>query len=206
MIPRIVCSRSRSLSLQFLNLHLPITTTMALVTDCVDNSATKRLKVEHSNGDSNSVEHSNGDSNSTVPLRVMKLTEYAYLPTRGSSEAAGYDLYSAYETVVPAEGKAVVKTDIAIALPPYCYGRIAPRSGLAWKHHIDIGAGVIDRDYRGNVGVIMFNLSKVDYQVHKGDRIAQLILERILIAGIEEVDNLDSTERGSGGFGSTGKN
>ena len=84
MLPRIVgSSRSRSLSLKFpnfLNLQLP---TMALVTDCVDISATKRLKVEHSNG----------DSNATQPLRVMKLTGHAYLPTRGSSEAAGYDLY-----------------------------------------------------------------------------------------------------------------
>jgi len=80
----------------------------------------------------------------------------------------------------------------------------APRSGLAWKHSIDVGAGVIDADYRGDVGVILFNLSDKDFEVKRGDRIAQLILERIAIAVVEEVDDLDVSVRGAGGFGSTG--
>ncbi|XP_073921992.1 deoxyuridine 5'-triphosphate nucleotidohydrolase, mitochondrial isoform X3 [Castor canadensis] len=82
----------------------------------------------------------------------------------------------------------------------------APRSGLAAKHFIDVGAGVIDEDYRGNVGVILFNFGKEKFEVKKGDRIAQLICERIFYPEIEEVQVLDDTERGSGGFGSTGKN
>lgn len=75
---------------------------------------------------------------------------------------------------------------------------------MAWKHSIDVGAGVIDADYRGPVGVILFNHSDVDFEVKAGDRIAQLIIERIMTPDVAEVDDLDSTLRGEGGFGSTG--
>ncbi|XP_048188947.1 deoxyuridine 5'-triphosphate nucleotidohydrolase, mitochondrial [Perognathus longimembris pacificus] len=139
-------------------------------------------------------------------LRFVRLSEHATAPTRGSARAAGYDLYSAYDYTIPPMEKALVKTDIQIALPSGCYGRVAPRSGLAAKHFIDVGAGVIDEDYRGNVGVILFNFGKEKFEVKKGDRIAQLICERIFYPEIEEVQVLDDTERGSGGFGSTGKN
>lgn len=80
----------------------------------------------------------------------------------------------------------------------------APRSGLAWKHCIDVGAGVIDADYRGPVGVILFNHSDVDFEVKVGDRIAQLIIEVIMMPDVAEVEDLDATIRGAGGFGSTG--
>ena len=130
----------------------------------------------------------------------------AKLPVRGSQFAAGFDLASAYDIVVPARGKALVKTDLAIAIPEETYARIAPRSGLAWKNFIDTGAGVVDYDYRGNVGVILFNHGPDDFQVNKGDRVAQLILERISMASVEEVQELTSTDRGAGGFGSTGVN
>eukprot|EP00070_Physeter_catodon_P044256 XP_028351150.1 deoxyuridine 5'-triphosphate nucleotidohydrolase, mitochondrial isoform X2 [Physeter catodon] len=139
-------------------------------------------------------------------LRFVRLSEHATAPTKGSERAAGYDLYSAYDYTVPPMEKALVKTDIQIALPSGCYGRVAPRSGLAAKHFIDVGAGVIDEDYRGNVGVVLFNFGKEKFEVKKGDRIAQLICERIFYPEIEEVQVLDDTERGSGGFGSTGNN
>lgn len=139
-------------------------------------------------------------------LRFVRLSEHATAPTRGSARAAGYDLYSAYDYTIPSMEKALVKTDIQIAVPSGCYGRVAPRSGLAVKHFIDVGAGVIDEDYRGNVGVLLFNFGKEKFEVKKGDRIAQLICERILYPDLEEVQTLDNTERGSGGFGSTGKN
>uniref|UniRef100_A0A8C9AJ67 Deoxyuridine 5'-triphosphate nucleotidohydrolase n=2 Tax=Lemuridae TaxID=9445 RepID=A0A8C9AJ67_PROSS len=142
----------------------------------------------------------------SMQLRFARLSEHATAPTRGSARAAGYDLYSAYDYTIPPMEKAVVKTDIQIALPSGCYGRVAPRSGLAAKHFIDVGAGVIDEDYRGNVGVVLFNFGKEKFEVKKGDRIAQLICERIFYPEIEEVQVLDDTERGSGGFGSTGKN
>jgi dUTP pyrophosphatase len=118
----------------------------------------------------------------------------------------GFDLASAYAVTVPARGKAVVRTGLAIAIPENTYARIAPRSGLAVKNFLDTGAGVVDYDYRGEVGVVLFNHSEVDYEVKVGDRVAQLILERISMAGVEEVTDgeLFATERGAGGFGSTG--
>ncbi|KAL2504107.1 Deoxyuridine 5'-triphosphate nucleotidohydrolase [Abeliophyllum distichum] len=152
--------------------------------------------------------HQNGYSEApheiTSFLRVKKLSEKAILPSRASPLSAGYDLSSASETKVPARGKALIPTDLSIAIPEGTYARIAPRSGLAWKHSIDVGAGVIDADYRGPVGVILFNHSDVDFEVKAGDRIAQLIIEKIVNPEVTEVDDLDSTVRGSGGFGSTG--
>ncbi|XP_060030598.1 deoxyuridine 5'-triphosphate nucleotidohydrolase, mitochondrial isoform X2 [Erinaceus europaeus] len=124
-------------------------------------------------------------------LRFVRLSEHATAPTKGSARAAGFDLYSAYDYTVPPMEKALVKTDIQIALPSGCYGRVA---------------GVIDEDYRGNVGVVLFNFGKEKFEVKKGDRIAQLICERIFYPEIEEVQVLEDTKRGSGGFGSTGKN
>lgn len=112
---------------------------------------------------------------------------------------------SATDVVLPAQGKALVPTDISIAVPEGTYGRVAPRSGLAVKHHLDVGAGVVDADYRGPLGVVMFNLGKEDYQVRQGDRIAQLIIERIMMLDVVGVESLDETVRGEGGFGSTGK-
>lgn len=137
-------------------------------------------------------------------LRVKFLSDDATLPQRGSASAAGYDLSSAHDIVIPAGGKGIAKTDLAIACPDGCYGRVAPRSGLSWKKHIDVGAGVIDSDYRGNVGVVLFNHGKEDLVISKGDRVAQLILEVIRTPNVLLVEDLEATERGAGGFGSTG--
>ncbi|CAI5479582.1 unnamed protein product [Closterium sp. Yama58-4] len=139
-----------------------------------------------------------------LSLRVKKLSETAVLPKRGSASAAGYDLSSAHDITVPARGQALVKTDLAIAIPLGTYARVAPRSGLALKHSINVGGGVVDYDYRGNVGVILFNHSDKDFPVKVGDRVAQLILERIVTPDVVEVEELDETTRGAGGFGSTG--
>lgn len=141
----------------------------------------------------------------SAPIRVKKLSDTATIPTRGSEVAAGWDLYASQEVVVPARGKAIITTDIAIAIPVGFYGRVAPRSGMAWKKHTDIGAGVIDADYRGPVGVVMFNHSDEDLQIEVGDRVAQLVIEQISMAPLTEVDSLDDTERGEGGYGSTGR-
>ena len=104
-------------------------------------------------------------------LKIVKLTEDATIPTRGSKLAAGYDLYSAVDRLIPAGDNALVWTDLLIKVPSGTYGRIAPRSGLAWRNNIDIGAGVVDEDYRDNVGVIMFNHGNNDFEVKKGTRI-----------------------------------
>ncbi|XP_062546228.1 deoxyuridine 5'-triphosphate nucleotidohydrolase [Armigeres subalbatus] len=137
-------------------------------------------------------------------LRFAKLSDQAFAPTKGSQKAAGFDLKSAYEYTVPARGKQLVMTDIQVQLPEGCYGRVAPRSGLAVKNFIDVGAGVVDEDYRGNLGVVLFNHSENEFKVERGDRIAQFICERIFYPDLEEVSSLAETERGSGGFGSTG--
>ncbi|KLO17480.1 dUTP diphosphatase [Schizopora paradoxa] len=137
-------------------------------------------------------------------LLIKRLSEKARIPTRGSLYAAGYDLYSAEDKIVPARGKALIDTQLSIALPAGTYGRVAPRSGLASKHMIDTGAGVIDADYRGIVFVLLFNHAEKDFEVKEGDRVAQLIVEKIETPELTEVDDLDATLRGMGGFGSTG--
>jgi dUTP pyrophosphatase len=143
-------------------------------------------------------------SDGTIKLRVKKLSDKAHLPIRGSLHAAGYDISSSCEIIVPAKGKALVKTDISLAIPVGHYGRLAPRSGLAHKNFIDVGAGVIDCDYRGPLGVILFNFSDDNFKVSEGDRIAQLIIEKISTPDVEEVEDLDMTIRNENGFGSTG--
>ena len=145
-----------------------------------------------------------------LPLYVQRLSEHAIIPTRGSEYAAGFDLSASEEMIVKGNGgRALVKTDLRIACPPGTYVRIAPRSGLAYKFGIDVGAGVIDADYRGPVGVILFNFGTEDFIVQRGDRIAQAILEQICIpSSIIDVpidDELPSVgTRGENGFGSTG--
>ena len=137
-------------------------------------------------------------------LRVQRLNNNAALPKRGTEGAAGYDLCAAQSCTIPAGGKGLVKTGISIQFPTGLYARIAPRSGLALKRFIDVGAGVVDADYRGKVGVVLFNHGDQDFEVKMGDRIAQLVLEKISTPAVEEVSGLDDTVRGSGGFGSTG--
>lgn len=137
-------------------------------------------------------------------LLVKKLSEHAQLPQQGTAVSAGFDLFSAEDKTLPAGQRGLVKTDLSIACPEGTYGRIAPRSGLALKHGIDVGAGVIDADYRGPVGILLFNLGDKDFEIKRGDRIAQLILEQIVIPEIREVEDLSETTRGAGGFGSTG--
>ena len=144
-------------------------------------------------------------SSSGPPLLVSLLTPYASPPTRGSAFAAGYDIYAAHDCTIPARGKTLVSTDLAIAVPEGTYGRIAPRSGLASKHFIDTGAGVIDADYRGEVKVLLFNFGEKEFEVKRGERVAQLVLERIYTPEVVVVKGeLEKSVRGAGGFGSTG--
>lgn len=144
-------------------------------------------------------------NDSNYKIFVKKNVECAQLPKRSSPHAAGYDLASSVSVTVPAKGKAQVDTGLSISIPAGHYGRIAPRSSLAHKHFIDVGAGVIDADYRGPLIVILFNFSSEDFEVQPGDRIAQLIIEKIGHPEVDEVNELDETVRGAGGFGSTGK-
>ena len=136
-------------------------------------------------------------------LYFKKLSENAYPPEKLTNQS-GFDLRSAYNYKINPYGKELIKTDLAVKIPDGCYGRIAPRSGLALKYHINVGAGVVDRDYRGNVGVVLFNHSSGYFNINKGDRIAQLICEKIEEPKLREISTLDNTKRGDNGFGSTG--
>jgi dUTP pyrophosphatase len=138
-------------------------------------------------------------------IQIKKLSDQAKIPTQGSKYAAGYDLYAAEEVLVNTMGRKLVKTNISISIPEGYYGRIAPRSGLAYKNGIDVLAGVIDSDYRGDIGVILFNSDhNLDFQVNVGDRIAQIIIEKCHSVNWETVENLEGSVRSEKGFGSSG--
>jgi deoxyuridine 5'-triphosphate nucleotidohydrolase len=126
------------------------------------------------------------------------------LPTRGTPESAGLDLYAATEQVIQPGAQAQIKTGLALALPKGTYGRIAPQSGLAWKHRIFVNAGVIDSDYRKEVLAILWNNDTTPFHIHTGDRIAQLILEKIEYATPIWTDTLPNPTTEHSGFGSTG--
>lgn len=138
-------------------------------------------------------------------LRVLRLRPTAHLPARATPGSAGYDLAADAPVTVPRGGRVLVPTGLAVVVPPGTYGRIAPRSGLAWKHGLDVGAGVIDGDYRGELKVLLFNLGPGDVSLAAGERVAQLVLERVATPPVLELDVLPDTARGAGGFGSTGK-
>ena len=125
------------------------------------------------------------------------------LPTKGSDGSAGYDLYAPESGKITPGCRKLIKTGVKMTIPIHMYGRIAPRSGLAYKHGIDVLAGVIDSDYRGDIGVILLNTGTHDFHYKAGDRIAQIIFEIIGITTLCRVPSLVDTERGEGGFGST---
>ena len=129
-------------------------------------------------------------SKDTQDLQIQLLTPKGKAPTRSTSEAVGYDLYSSEDIKVPPRTRILVSTDIAIQVPPGTYGRIAPRSGLSVKNCIDIGAGVIDKDYRGQIKMLLINHSDYEFLVQQGDRIAQLILEQIKTPDTKTVQSL----------------
>lgn len=137
-------------------------------------------------------------------LRVRLLNDCARPPTRQTPGAAGYDLHAAENVTVPGCGRARIGTGVALELPPGTYGRVAPRSSLAYLAGIDVGGGVIDEDYRGEVSVIVFNHGGVPVDFKVGERIAQLIIEPILTPEVVVVESLNATKRGAGGYGSTG--
>lgn len=134
-------------------------------------------------------------------LFIEKIDKNAFVPERQTDGSVGYDLASVENCTVKAHGKALVSIGIKMAIPEGHYGRIAPRSSLAWKNFIDVGAGVIDPDYRGEVKVVLYNFSDSDFEVKYGDRIAQLIIEKCSTPYVF-VDTLPETSR-KGGFGST---
>lgn len=139
------------------------------------------------------------------------LGEGAVAPRRAHDDDAGLDLCAAADAIVPARGRALVKTGIRVMLPHGTYARVASRSGLSVKRGIEVGAGVIDAGYRGEIGVVVYNHTDDAFEVSAGDRIAQLIVQRVELVRPVVLDAEDweaaasaETRRGAGGFGSTG--
>lgn len=142
-------------------------------------------------------------------MQILKLNPEAKLPERQTTGSAGYDLYSITDGVIEPRSRLLIQTGIAIKLPPNTVGLIKSRSGLSVRKGIEVGAGVVDEDYRGSLGVILYNHSNEEFIVEKHMRIAQLIVIPILTPEIEEVtkkefEDKKKNERGDSGFGSTG--
>ena len=142
-----------------------------------------------------------------MTLAFKRVHPDAVLPAYAHPSDAGMDVRSVEELVIPAGKRALVHTGLVVLLPPLYEAQVRPRSGLALKHGITVlnTPGTIDSGYRGEIGVILFNSSDVDFQVKKGDRVAQVVIAPVTQPVIEEAQEIDETDRGAGGFGSTGK-
>jgi dUTP pyrophosphatase len=139
-------------------------------------------------------------------LKVKFLSEKAQLPQYAHEGDTGLDLFSTTETVIQPGESALIPTGISIQLTPGTEAQIRPRSGLALKHQVTVlnTPGTIDQGYRGEIGVILINHSKSSFKVSVGMKIAQMVIKPILSVKVKKVEELDETDRGVGGFGSTG--
>jgi dUTP pyrophosphatase len=139
-------------------------------------------------------------------VKIKRLAPHAHLPTYQSAEAAGMDLVSTEDVVLEPMQRRAISTGLSIELPKGYEGQVRPRSGLALKHGLTClnSPGTIDSDYRGEVKVLLVNLSTELAKIRAGERIAQLVIAPVCRATLVEVESLTDTERGRGGFGSTG--
>lgn len=136
---------------------------------------------------------------------VQRLTDDAHFPTKATTGSSGYDLYSAEDVAIFAGSTALVKTDIAIELPEGYEAQVRSRSGLASRGiTVANSPGTVDADYRGPVGVLIRNSGGIHFHIKKGDRIAQMIIQQVPSITLVEVTELSNTDRGAGGFGSSG--
>lgn len=141
-----------------------------------------------------------------MKLKVLRLNEFATIPEYAHQTDSGLDLTAVEETEIPAKESRLIKTGIAIELPPNTEAQIRPRSGLALKHQITVlnTPGTVDEGYRGEIGVILINHGNSSFTVTQGMKIAQMVIAPVIRVDIEEISQLSSTSRGTGGFGSTG--
>ncbi len=141
-----------------------------------------------------------------MTVGFKRIREDAILPAYAHQGDAGLDIRSIEDVTVPAGGRTLVHTGLVMVLPEGYEGQVRPRSGIALKYGVTVlnTPGTIDAGYRGEVGVVLFNSGTVDFTVKKGDRIAQLVIAPVTTANVVEVESVDETVRGTGGFGSTG--
>lgn len=137
-------------------------------------------------------------------LSFKRLDPKAVLPTRGSSLAAGLDIYAIEDLAVQPGERCLARTGLAVAIPEGYYGRLAPRSGLATQKGLDVLAGVIDADYRGEIRCLLYNAGDESLRLPAQSKICQLIIEKIATPVAVWADEISDTDRGGGGFGSTG--
>ena len=140
-----------------------------------------------------------------ITIKFVKHSEQAKVPSQATQSDAGYDLFSAEAWILKSGERKLFKTNISTEIPHGYYGRIAPRSGLAYKHGIDTLAGVIDSGYRGDIWVILINFWPEDFEVNVWDKIAQFIIEKCHYVDREEINSLEDSERSEWGRLSTGK-
>ena len=138
-------------------------------------------------------------------VRVCLVGENSKIPTQSNSSDAGWDLYASEDQLIAPLQRGLVKTGISLEIPDGYAGLIWPRSGLSVKSGVDVFAGVVDAGYRGEVGVCLFNSSDIELEIKTGDRIAQILFQNIPYFQLVEFNSLSSSDRGNGGFGSTGK-
>lgn len=137
-------------------------------------------------------------------LKFKRLDPQATLPTRGSQSSAGLDIYSLEAVTIGPGERSLARTGLSVAIPEGFYGRVAPRSGLAVKQGLDVLAGVIDSDYRGELLCLLYNTGDTTVNLPATSKICQLIIEQIATPEAAWSDDLSETARGAGGFGSTG--
>jgi dUTP pyrophosphatase len=143
---------------------------------------------------------------SDIYVEITKVNDWSIIPVNQTYGSAGFDLHSDKDMVIGPGERKLVPTGIKIAIPIGYEAQVRPRSGLALKKGITVlnTPGTIDADYRGEVGVILFNTSDEEFYITRGDRIAQMVVNEVVGVVWKEVDSLDETDRGSGGFGHTG--
>jgi len=139
-------------------------------------------------------------------IEVLIICDEDLKPTMGNPGDAGYDLRSAFDLTLKARERSLIPTSVKIAIPQGYVGLVHPRSGLAAKNGITVlnAPGTVDSGYRGEVAVTLINHSDIDFEIRRGDRIAQLVFQKYEMANFIAVDELPGTQRGTGGFGSTG--
>lgn len=142
---------------------------------------------------------------STNNIRIVTMNENATIPTRGSEEAAGLDFYSSEPKLILPQQQQTISTSIKMEIPKGYYGQLFSRSGLCKKNGINVGAGVIDSDYRGEIKIILFNNSNKPYPIKTGDKIAQMVILPTPTMHLEVTESLHTSDRGTKGFGSTDK-
>jgi len=140
-----------------------------------------------------------------MEIKVQRLSKYGRVPTKINDSDAGWDIYASEDAIIDPSKSQLVSTDMAMAIPEGYVGLIWDRSGMAAKRGVHRFAGVIDSGYRGEIKVCLWNSSNEHCIINKGERMAQILFQPVPPLILKEVQNLDTTERGAGGFGSSGK-